>query len=196
LGRPRYARPELGEPLVCSVQKRNMFRRHGARSYALTKLGCANARSRSPAPQGASKVLRQRQWHATPAGRPPMRLQAPVSGKTTPSPSQRGLAPNLIFAEDQDCHIADRSPACGPPSRRVFVFLGQPVSDLGRANRPTLVDIAWQIVFRLGFPLARIWWRLRRVRHEGALAAIHVGQSLLVLRSSYRSAWNFPGSCR
>ena len=73
------------------------------------------------------------------------------------------------------------------------MFLGQPVSDLGRANRPTLVDIAWQIVFRLGFPLARIWWRLRRVRHEGALVAIHVGQSLLVLRSSYRSAWNFPG---
>jgi 8-oxo-dGTP pyrophosphatase MutT (NUDIX family) len=49
-------------------------------------------------------------------------------------------------------------------------------------------------VFRLGFPLARIWWRLRRRRqHEGALVAIHVGQSLLVLRSSYRSAWNFPG---
>ncbi len=69
----------------------------------------------------------------------------------------------------------------------------QPVSDLGRAKRPTLVDIAWQIVFRLGFPLARIWWRLRRVRHEGALVAIHVDQSLLLLRSSYRPAWNFPG---
>ena len=56
-----------------------------------------------------------------------------------------------------------------------------------------LADIAWQIVFRLGFPLARSWWRLLRVRHEGALVAIHVGQSLLLLRSSYRSAWNFPG---
>jgi 8-oxo-dGTP diphosphatase len=71
--------------------------------------------------------------------------------------------------------------------------MGQPVSDRGRAKRPTLVDTAWQIVFRLGFPLARIWWRLRRVRHEGALVAIHVDQSLLLLRSSYRSAWNFPG---
>jgi len=30
-------------------------------------------------------------------------------------PSQRGLASDLIFGEDQDCHIADRSPACGPP---------------------------------------------------------------------------------
>jgi 8-oxo-dGTP pyrophosphatase MutT (NUDIX family) len=41
--------------------------------------------------------------------------------------------------------------------------------------------------------VARIWWRLQRRRHVGALVAIHVGQSLLVLRSSYRSAWNFPG---
>ena len=71
--------------------------------------------------------------------------------------------------------------------------MGQPVSDRGRAKRPTLVDTAWQIVFRLGFPLARIWWRLLGRPHEGALVAIHVGQSLLLLRSSYRSSWNFPG---
>jgi 8-oxo-dGTP diphosphatase len=49
------------------------------------------------------------------------------------------------------------------------------------------------MVFRLGFPIARIWWRLQRRRHVGALVAIHVGQSLLLLRSSYRSDWNFPG---
>ena len=67
------------------------------------------------------------------------------------------------------------------------------MSDLRGAKRPTLVDIAWQKVFGLGFPLARICWRLLRARHEGALVAIHVGQSLLLLRSSYRSAWNFPG---
>jgi 8-oxo-dGTP diphosphatase len=60
-------------------------------------------------------------------------------------------------------------------------------------NRPTITDVAWQIVFRLGFPVARGWWRLRRARHVGALLAIHVGQSLLLLRCSYRSAWNFPG---
>lgn len=41
--------------------------------------------------------------------------------------------------------------------------------------------------------MARIWWRLRRPRHEGALVAIYVGQSLLLVRSSYRTAWNFPG---
>ena len=48
-------------------------------------------------------------------------------------------------------------------------------------------------MFRLGFPLARAWWRLRRQRHEGALVAIYVGQSLLMVRSSYRIEWNLPG---
>jgi 8-oxo-dGTP pyrophosphatase MutT (NUDIX family) len=67
------------------------------------------------------------------------------------------------------------------------------MSQPGRAKPPTRVDTAWQIAYRLGFPLARIWWRWRRRRHEGALVAIHVGSSLLLLRSSYRRTWNFPG---
>jgi NUDIX domain len=58
------------------------------------------------------------------------------------------------------------------------------------ANR---FDIAWQMAFRLGFPLARLWWRLRRRPHVGALVAIYVGEALLLVRSSYRIAWNFPG---
>ena len=53
--------------------------------------------------------------------------------------------------------------------------------------------MALRTAFRLGFPLARIWWRLRGTPHQGALVAIHVGRDLLLLRSSYRSAWNFPG---
>jgi 8-oxo-dGTP pyrophosphatase MutT (NUDIX family) len=48
-------------------------------------------------------------------------------------------------------------------------------------------------VFRLGIRLARVWWRLRRPRHEAALVAIYVGRALLVVRSSYRITWNFPG---
>ncbi len=48
-------------------------------------------------------------------------------------------------------------------------------------------------MFRIGFPLARIWWRLRPRPHEGALVAVHVGPALLLLRSSYRREWNFPG---
>ena len=58
---------------------------------------------------------------------------------------------------------------------------------------PTLRDVGWRIVFRLGIRLARVWWRLRRPRHEAALVAIYVGRALLVVRSSYRITWNFPG---
>ena len=56
-----------------------------------------------------------------------------------------------------------------------------------------LIDAAWRTAFRLGFPLALLWWRLRRPRHEGALVAVHVGRALLLVRASYRFAWGFPG---
>lgn len=55
------------------------------------------------------------------------------------------------------------------------------------------LDAFWRTAFRLGFPLARVWWRLRRDRHEGALVAVYVDRGLLLVRSSYRTEWNFPG---
>jgi 8-oxo-dGTP diphosphatase len=55
------------------------------------------------------------------------------------------------------------------------------------------LDAAFRIAYRLGFPLARVWWRLRRARHEGALVAVTVDRALLLVRSSYRLRWNFPG---
>ena len=60
-------------------------------------------------------------------------------------------------------------------------------------RRARLADLAWRIAFRLGFPLARLWWRWRCPTHEGAVVAIHVGPALLVLRASYRRGWNLPG---
>lgn len=54
-------------------------------------------------------------------------------------------------------------------------------------------DLAWRTAFRVGFPLALAWWRLRGGTHRGAVVAVHVGPALLMLRSSYRAAWNFPG---
>jgi 8-oxo-dGTP diphosphatase len=65
--------------------------------------------------------------------------------------------------------------------------------DVGQAPPSAHLDTAWRIAFRLGFPLARIWWRLRRARHEGALVAVYFGRDLLLVRSSYRVEWNFPG---
>ncbi|MBN3762528.1 NUDIX hydrolase [Burkholderia sp. Ac-20365] len=61
-------------------------------------------------------------------------------------------------------------------------------------TRPdTLIDAVWRVVLRVGFRLARVWWQFRQTRHEGALVAIYVGQSLLLVKSSYRKEWNFPG---
>ena len=57
----------------------------------------------------------------------------------------------------------------------------------------SLLDFAWRTTFRLGFRLARVWWRVRSPQHEGALVAIYAGEALLLVRSSYRGEWNFPG---
>ena len=56
-----------------------------------------------------------------------------------------------------------------------------------------LIDAVWRMALRVGFQLARVWWHLRLPRHEGALVAIYVGRALLLLKSSYRAEWNFPG---
>ncbi|MBI0538177.1 NUDIX hydrolase [Roseomonas sp. KE2513] len=58
-------------------------------------------------------------------------------------------------------------------------------------SRPT--DALWRLAYRVAFPMARAWWHLSRPHHEGALVAIWVGSSLLLVRSSYRAEWNFPG---
>jgi 8-oxo-dGTP diphosphatase len=67
------------------------------------------------------------------------------------------------------------------------------VSGLGRTPLSTLLDFAWRTAFRLGFPLARIWWRLARSQNEGALVAVYVGPALLLVRCSYRRGWHLPG---
>jgi 8-oxo-dGTP pyrophosphatase MutT (NUDIX family) len=67
------------------------------------------------------------------------------------------------------------------------------MSGSGKTPPFSLLDLGWRTAFRLGFPLARFWWRLRRRRHQGALVAIYVGQALLLVRPSYRAEWTFPG---
>jgi 8-oxo-dGTP diphosphatase len=62
-----------------------------------------------------------------------------------------------------------------------------------RTSFSSFLDLAWRTAFRLGFPLARIWWRLVRPRHEGAVVAVYVGPALLLVRSSYRVGWHLPG---
>ena len=75
--------------------------------------------------------------------------------------------------------------------------LFQPAADAMPADirpaAPSVLDRAWRVAFRLGFPVARLWWRLRCPQHEGALVAVRVGTSLLLVRASYRREWNLPG---
>jgi 8-oxo-dGTP diphosphatase len=67
------------------------------------------------------------------------------------------------------------------------------MQSLEQVRPARLIDSVWRMVLRLGFRCARAWWYLRRPRHEGALVAIYVGRSLLLVKSSYRAEWNFPG---
>jgi 8-oxo-dGTP diphosphatase len=65
---------------------------------------------------------------------------------------------------------------------------GGAISGLERAPLASLLDFVWRTAFRVGFPLARIWWRLTRPRHEGVAVA-----ALLLVRCSYRAGWHLPG---
>jgi 8-oxo-dGTP diphosphatase len=62
-----------------------------------------------------------------------------------------------------------------------------------RLRKTPLIDAIWRLALRVGFPMARVWWHIRRAHHEGALVAIYVRQELLLVKSSYRSEWSLPG---
>jgi 8-oxo-dGTP diphosphatase len=57
----------------------------------------------------------------------------------------------------------------------------------------SVLDFAWRTSFRVGFPLARIWWRLTRPRREDVAVAVYVGSELLLVRPSYRFGWHLDG---
>jgi 8-oxo-dGTP diphosphatase len=67
------------------------------------------------------------------------------------------------------------------------------MSEFRRTPLSPLLDLAWRTGFRLGFPVARIWWRLTRPRHEGVAVAVYVGPALLLVRTSYLVGWHLPG---
>ena len=80
---------------------------------------------------------------------------------------------------------------CAPTCGGVYVDCAMPGSR--RAPLPSLLDLAWRTAFRVGFPLARIWWRLAHLPHEGVAVAVYVGPALLLVRCSYRTGWHLPG---
>lgn len=49
------------------------------------------------------------------------------------------------------------------------------------------------MAYRLLFRTARLYWRIRRPDHVGAVVAVWFGERVLVLRQSYRSNPSWPG---
>jgi 8-oxo-dGTP pyrophosphatase MutT (NUDIX family) len=54
-------------------------------------------------------------------------------------------------------------------------------------------DFIWRTIYRVGYPIATLWWRIRRPYHTGALVVVYVSSKILLLRPSYRREWNLPG---
>ncbi len=56
-----------------------------------------------------------------------------------------------------------------------------------------MADWLWRSAYRLGFRAARLWWRLRRPHHDGAVVAVWLDGRVLAVQQSYRSNPSWPG---
>ena len=61
------------------------------------------------------------------------------------------------------------------------------------ARDVTLIDRGWRLVYWLGFRAARLWWRLRRPDHDGAMIAVWLDGRILGVRQSYTTRVTWPG---
>ncbi len=55
------------------------------------------------------------------------------------------------------------------------------------------MDACWRLFYRLAYRAARLWWAVRRPTATAANAAIWCEDRLLLLMTSYRPGWHFPG---
>lgn len=56
-----------------------------------------------------------------------------------------------------------------------------------------VADALWRLAYRVGFRAARLWWRLRRPDHDGAVVAVWVGGRILAVQQSDRANPSWPG---
>ena len=57
-----------------------------------------------------------------------------------------------------------------------------------------IVDRFWRLAYRVGFRAARLWWRVRRPDHDGAVVAIWLDDGrILAVQQSYRKNPSWPG---
>lgn len=57
----------------------------------------------------------------------------------------------------------------------------------------TLPDWSYRLIYRHGFRLARLIWRLTQPHQAGALVMLWHGHEVLLLRTSYQDVWTAPG---
>jgi len=60
-------------------------------------------------------------------------------------------------------------------------------------NRPTPLDLAYQIAFKVAHRLLRLYWGVRRPHKGGILIAIWNGGEILIVKNTYRHQHTLPG---
>ena len=68
-----------------------------------------------------------------------------------------------------------------------------PTISSARPGVTGMADPIYRLGYATGFRCARLLWGLTHPRHRGALVAVRVGRSILMLRQSYRSELGLPG---
>jgi 8-oxo-dGTP diphosphatase len=64
---------------------------------------------------------------------------------------------------------------------------------MARRLAAAMMDRFWRLTYRVGFRAARVWWRLSRPAHDGAVVAVWLGKRILVAQQSYRRNLSWPG---
>ncbi len=62
-----------------------------------------------------------------------------------------------------------------------------------RKPTATCMDWLWRLAYRVGFRAARLWWRLCRPDHDGAVVAVWLEGRVLAVQQSYRGNLSWPG---
>jgi 8-oxo-dGTP pyrophosphatase MutT (NUDIX family) len=93
--------------------------------------------------------------------------------------------------EKQAVALTSRRCSIGLPKRNSV----QRSRDFGRGFNISgrRMDACWRLFYRLAYRAARVWWAIRRPAATGANAAIWCEGRLLLLTTSYRAGWHFPG---
>ncbi len=62
-----------------------------------------------------------------------------------------------------------------------------------RAAGPTLVDLGFQVAFKVAHRMLRAYWSIRKPHTHGALIAVWHQGEILMVKNSYRDDYTLPG---